>query len=408
MSANLPGFDIPVVIGPNGATPQTPQALQTQLMNNALALSPGITQDLPLSLIEDINATQVSGLSILDQARVASVNNVSPNSVNAFILLQLSRALGLQLGSPTNTSVLVVFTGTPGYVIPAGFRISDGTNVYSILTGGVIGAGGLSLNLTAVCVAAGPFAVPPNTVTQLKTSVPNTIALSVNNPQAGIPALSSESWSSFRSRVQQAMLAACTSGPRLIKTLVGNVPGVPSNLIATQAANGGIRVIVGGGGDVFQVAYAIYSAVDNPAILQGSAVNNNRNVAVTLFDPPDTFNIVYVNSPAQALTGQVIWNTSLANFTGGGAFASLTQVDLAAYINSLMPGQAINVLELNELFAGDVAPVLPPALLNRLIFELSINGVLTPEGAGTYSVAGDIESYFQTPADGSGFSITQG
>jgi hypothetical protein len=409
MSAILPGFNLPVNIGPNGAQPQSPAVLLNQLLNNAQALSPGITNDLPASLIEDVTSTQVAGLSILDQARVEAINSVSPNSANAFILVQLARALGLQLGSPTNTSVLVVFTcNTPGYVIPAGFRVSDGTNVYSIVTGGVIGAGGQSLNLTAVSVASGAFAVPANTVTQIKTSFPGTITLSVNNPQAGIPALSQESWSSFRFRVQQGLLAATTSGPRLIKTLIGNVPGVPSNLIATQAANGGIRVIVGGGGDVFQVAYAIFSAVGNPAILQGSAVNNNRNVAVTLYDPPDRFNIVYVNSPAQALTGLVTWNTSLANFTGGAAFPSLTQTDMATYINALMPGQAINVLELNTIFAEDVSPVLSPTLLNRLIFALSINGILTPEGAGTYSVTGDIESYFATAADGSGFQIAQG
>jgi hypothetical protein len=377
-------------------------------MAQALALSPGITNDVPALMIEDVTSTQVAGLSILDQARVESVNSVSPNSANAFILTQLARALGFKLGSPTNTSVLVVFSGTPGYVIPAGFLVGDGTNVYSILTGGVIGSGGHSLTLTAQSVASGAFAVPANTVTQLLTSAPPQFGLSVNNPQAGIPALSQESWSSFRTRVQQGMLAACTSGPRLIKTLIGNVPGVPSNLVAAQAANAGIRVIVGGGGDVYQVAYAIFSAIDNPAILQGSAINNNRNVAVKLYDPPDTFNIVYVNSPAQALTGDVIWNTSLANFVGGGAFASLTQTDMAAYINSLMPGQAINVLELNEIFAADVSPVLSPALLNRLVFELSINTVLTPPGTGTYSVSGDPESYFQTPADGSGFSISQG
>jgi len=408
MSALLPGFNVPVVIGPNGPQPQTPQALIAQLISNAQALAPGITNDLPASLIEDVTSTQGAGLSIMDGARVEAVNSVSPNSANAFILTQLARALGYTLGSPTNTSVIVVFSGTPGYVIPKGFRVGDGTNVYGILSGGVIGASGQSLSLTASSISPGPFAVPANTVTQLLTSVPNTIQLAVNNPQPGIPALSAESWSSFRYRVQQGMLAACTSGPRLIKTLIGNVPGVPSNLIAAQAANGGIRVIVGGGGDVYQVAYAIFSAIENPAILQGSAVDNSRNVAVTLYDPPDSFNIVYVNSPAQALTGQVTWNTSLANFTGGGAFPSLTQADLAAYINSLMPGQAINVNEMNTLFTADVSPVLSPTLLNRLIFALSINGVLTPEGAGTFSVPGDVEGYFQTPADGSGFQIQQG
>lgn len=409
MSAILPGFDLPVSIGINGPQPQSPATIKIQLLNNAMAGSPGLTGDLPGVLIEDVASTQVAGLSIFDQGRVAALNGVSPNLANAFILTQQSRALGIQLGLPTNTSVLVVFSGQPGYVIPKGFRVGDGTNVYQIVTGGIIGAGGSSLTLTAVSVSPGAFAVPANTVTTLLTSVPSIYGVTVTNPQPGIPALSAESWSSFRFRVQQAMLAATTSGPRLIKTLIGNVPGVPSNLIAVQSANGGIRVIVGGGGDVYQVAYAIFCAVGNPSILQGSAVNNNRNVEVTIYDPPDSYPIVYVNSPAQALTGSVIWNTSLANFTGGGAFASLTQEDMATYVNnSLMPGQPLNTQELNAIFTEDISGVLSPALLNRLIFEMSINGVLTPPGTGTFDVTGDPESYWQTPADGSGFSFTQG
>lgn len=407
MSA-VPPFNLPVNIGPNGPQPQSPSTLLTQLQAQALALSPGLTNDLPSSLIEDITSTEVAGLSILDQARVEAINSVSPNSANAFILTQQGRALGFQLGLPTNTSVIVVFTGTPGYVIPAGFRVGDGSHVYAVLSGGVIGSNSNSLALTAVSVAPGPFAVPANTVTQLLTS-PGQIQ-SVNNPQAGIPALPPESWGSFRFRVQQGQLADCTTGPRLFKTLIGNVPGVPSNLVAVQAAPGGFRVIVGGGGDVIQIAYAIFSALGgNPSsILQGSAIDPTRNIVVTLYDPPDQYQITFVQSPAQALTANVTWNTSQPNFVGGAAFPSLTQADMAAYINSLSPGQLINVLELNELFADDVAPVLPTALLDRLVFALSINGVPTPAGAGTYGVAGDPESYFTTDPAGSGFTVQQG
>lgn len=402
-------FNLPLIMTPAGPQRVSTAALIQQLTALAESLSPGITSNLPGLLIEDITSTEAPGLALQDQARVDAVNSISPNGANAFVLLQQARALGFILGTPNNTSVIVFFTSnTPGYVIPAGFQITDGTNVYAIETGGVIGATNQSLALTAVSVAPGPFPVPANSVTQLVTQPPNNITLSVNNTVAGTPALTAENFSSFRFRVQQGMLAACTSGPRLIKTLLGNVPGVPSNLIATQAANGGIRAIVGGAGDVYQIAYALFSAVDNPTILQGSAISAMRNVTASIYDAPDTFPIQFVQSPAQAVTATVTWNTTQPNFTGGGAFASLTQAPMAAYINSLMPGQSINVLELNSIFQDAIQGVLDKTLLSRLVFNISINGTPTAQGAGTYLVTGDPESYFSTATAGTDFSIVQG
>ena len=55
-----------------------------------------------------------------------------------------------------------------------------------------------------------------------------------------------------------------------------------------------------------------------------------------------------------------------------------------------------------------IAGVLNPTLLTRLVFAVSINGVLTPPGTGTYAVTGDPESHFFTALNGSGITVTQG
>jgi hypothetical protein len=405
--SSMPPFDFPVIVTAAGLQPQDPSDIRDQIQAAAVALSPGVTTDLPGLLLEDILSTDTPAVALCDQARVELVNSLTPNGANEFLLGQLGTIyLGEGApGKPTNTSVLVVFAyPTPGLVINNGLIVGDGTNVYQVQGGGVIGSGLTSSPINAIAVQSGSFGVPANTVNQIKSSVPS--GLTVNNPIAGTPAGQTETWSSFRARVLQAGLVACSSSARGIKTLVGLVAGVQPNLISVLLASGGFEVIVGGG-DPYQVAYAIFSAVDNPAALQGSATTI-RNVTVSLIDPPNTYNIIRVNPPQQLVTLTATWNTVLTSFTGGGAFASLVQPALVAYLNAIPVGQPINILEMNQLFQQAIAPVLDPTLLTRLVFSVDINGTPTSPTSGTWAIPGDPESYFFTAADGTGITVVQG
>lgn len=399
-------FSFPVVITEQGLQPQSPVALNQQLIAAVTAQQPGYTANLPGSLVEDISSTCTGAIVLCDSAKVETVNSLTPWGANVFVLTQLGQCLGLSLGSVTNTSVFVVFAGTVGYVISNGFLVSDGTNVYQIPQGGPIASTGYSSPLYAVAVAAGSFAVPANTVTQLLTSVPAAYTVTVNNPNAGTPGGPGETYYSYRSRVLTAMLAACVGASRFIKTLIGQLLGAQSNLISVQQASGGLRIVVGGSADPYNIAYAIWQSVGDPSVLQGSAINSGRNVTVSLIDYPDTYPILYVMAPVQTVTMAVTWNTTATSFTGGGAFPGLTQAPLAAYVNALGVGQPINVLEMNEIFQQAVEPLLDASLLTRLVFSVSINGTPVSPGAGTYAITGDAESSFTCAA--SGISVAQG
>jgi len=399
-------YNFPVVIGSTGLQPQAPTDIQQQLLTNVASTNPGYTANLPGSLIEDISSTDVGAIALCDQAKVDTVNSLTPNGANEALLLQLGQVYGVPLGLPANTSVNVVFSGTVGYVIPNGFLISVGTNTFQVQGGGVIGSGGSSSTITAVSVNAGAFAVPAGTVTQRITSVPSGVTLTVTNPLAGTPASGTETWESYRARVLQAGLVACASSTRGIKTFISLVLGTSGNLISVQQSGTSLRVIVGGTPDVYQIAYAIFSAVGNPGVLTGSAVSSGRNVTVSLYDYPDTYSIEYVQAPLQTVTLSVTWNTVLTSFTGGAAFPSLVQQPLASYINSIPIGNPINVMELNQVFQTAVAGLLDPSLLTRLVFTVFINSVSTPPASGTYAVSGDPESYFSCAA--TGITVTQG
>lgn len=401
-------FNFPVVLTDDGAQPTPPATINSQIAAAALAQAPGYTSNLPGSLVEDVLSTDTAAVALIDQYRIETINSLTPFGANEFTLQQQAQFYGLTLGTPTNTSVFVVFSGTVGYVVNKGFQVGDGTNVYQTDIQTVIGGGGSSAAVLAIALSTASFSVPANTVTQLVTSVPSAVTLSVNNPNPGSPAVGAETYYAFRARVLQAGLAACVGTSRFIKTFVGNVPGVPGNLISVQQVSGvgGLRVCVGGSGDEYAVANAIFQSIDNPSSLQGSAVSSGRNVTVSLIDYPDTYSILYVAAPVQTVTMTVTWNTYLSSFSGGGAFPALVQQPLVDYIVALAVGQPINVFVMNDIFQAAVEDVLDSAFLTRLVFAVSINGTPTSPSSGTGLIAGDAESSFTAVT--SGITVTQG
>ncbi len=461
---------LPTVMTVSGLQPIQPTSINAQILAAAIAGSPGLTATLPGILIEDILSTDVASVVLMDSFRVELINSITPYGANDFLLNQLGQIYGVEPAAATLTSVAVVFSGPPGYVIPVGFLIGDGQFQYSVQPlGAIIGSAGVSLPVTCFATTAGSFAVPSGTVTQLITSVPTGTNLSVTNPLPGTPAVAAEDESSYRTRVLQAGLAASQGMPRYLRTLVNNVPGVQSRLInVLQQADGGWEVLVGGG-DLYQVAFAIFSAMLDVSTLVGSSMvadgitngnpgvittvlnhgyangqtgvlvqgvlgmyqinnipltvtvideknfscgvdtsmfsgylsggvltPNARNQFVTIVDYPDTYQVVYVNPPQQTVAITVTYNTSVANFTSGAAVQQLGNPALVDYVNGIVVGQPMNLFELQTTFQEAIASVLSPALLTRMVFAVSINGVGVAPVTGTGIIAGDPESYFLT------------
>src|SRR5437868_6226584 len=116
--------DLPTVITAAGLQPQSPASLLAQLIAKIAATNPGYTANLPGSLVEDVSSTEVAGIAQCDSARVDLVNSLTPFGANDFLLTQLGNIYGVPIGEETNTSVFVVFTGSPSFVIAKGFTVS--------------------------------------------------------------------------------------------------------------------------------------------------------------------------------------------------------------------------------------------------------------------------------------------
>jgi Ubiquitin-activating enzyme E1 FCCH domain/Baseplate J-like protein len=281
---------LPLVMTSQGLQPAAPADLRNRLISLIAASNPDYTANLPGSLIEDISSTDVYALVESDSFLVDLVNSVTPFGANAYLLNQLGILYGVDRQPITNTSVYVIFTGTPGYVIGQGFVVSDGTYQYITQTGGIIGVDGNSLPMYALASQPGAWPVAANTVVQMATSVPANVALAVNNPVAGIPSQSGEPITIYRERCFTAGLAASTGMARYLKTLVGNVPGVQSRLISVQQQEDteDFTIIVGGG-DPYQVAYAIWTADFytpglSGALIRVAGVSNTNPAIITTAD----------------------------------------------------------------------------------------------------------------------------
>lgn len=478
--------DVPVVLTSAGRVNTPPSTLNAEVIANASAMAPGLTV-LPGGLIEDLSSTATGTLVLIDQAVTETIDSLTPWGANNYLLTELGQIYlgqGSTATSASNTSVGLVFSGTPGFVVPPGFVVGDGTNQYVVVNGVVINTGGTSNLAIARATQPGSWAVPANSVTSIVTSVPSTVTLAVTNPSAGTPGEPAQTPGEYRAQVLQAGLVASTGTPNYLKTLLQQVPGVVGSLVSvrqvtTSAGTPAWEIIVGGSADPNAVALAIFQAVPDISTLVGSTLYvtgitqaasgvvtldkdhgysvgqrvtlkgvagpvslngtslqitdvpsptsfaigvdtsglpayvsggvctpNFRNVVATISSYPDTYVIPFVVPPAQDVAVVVTWATNSATFVSNEAITALVQPALADYINAVPVGAPISVLALNDTFTMAVASILPENLLSVLTFSVSINGVVTPPGAGTQVISGDPESYFTMPA--SAVTVIQG
>jgi hypothetical protein len=391
-------MSLPTVITSAGVQPKSPSALRAELVALVASTNPGYTDNLPGSLIEDVTSTDVGALVICESAKVDLINSVTPYAANEQLLLQLGNIYGPTINDPTNTSAYCVFSGPAGFLIAKGFTVSDGTYQYVVQDGGIIGSGGATVPLFVIASLSGTWAVPPSTITQLVTSIPLPYVVTVTNPLAGLPGAAQETYESYRARVLRAGLAASMGMASYLKTLLMEVSGVQSNLVSIQQGVGGWKVICGGG-DPYQVGYAIFTALFDISTLVGSTTTA-RNITVSIRDFPDTYNVIYVNPPQEVVTMTIDWSSTSPNYVDPATVAALVQAAEVAYVNALSVGQPLNLLQLKDAFLQALPSAIPQSSISILNFTVYIDGVPTSPTTGTGIIPGDPESYFFSTAPG--------
>lgn len=273
-----PSLELPLIMTAAGPMPTPPATIRQLLIQIVSGINPGYTV-LPAGLIEDISSTIVAALSLMDQARIETINSVSPLGANPFTLSQLGQIYGVMQGIGSNATVDVQFyaeddDGNPlaGFTIPVGVIVSDGTNQYTLLEGTVTQTTGFSDTVTALANQYGTWAIPAGSVNQIVSQIPMNYTVTVSNPQAGFTATGPQSATAFRAQVLQAGLAASQGMGRYLKTLLGNVPGIQPNLVSVRQQTGGGWEIIVGGGDEYAVGDAILRSMIDTSTLTGSVM----------------------------------------------------------------------------------------------------------------------------------------
>lgn len=399
---------LPTVMTAAGLQPIPPAVIRQTLVDGVAATNPGYTANLPGTLIEDIASTDVAAIVQMDQARQDLVNSLTPYGANEFLLLQLGNIYGVTKGIGSNTSVNVVFTGPPGFVIAKGFVVSDGSFQYILSDGGVIGSGGSTTPLFALASTSGTWAVPDGTVNQLITAIPSEVgAVTVTNPLDGVPGGDTQTEADYRAQVLQAGLAVSQGMTTMLRTALQRITGVQARLIGIRQQDAGGWSVIVGGGDPYDVAYAIFTGLFDISSLVGS-LTTIRNQTVTINDFPDNYSVVYILPPLQAVQVSLTWNTTALNFISDSAVAQLGSPAIVNYINSIAVGQPINIFVMQSLFTEAISSVIPPEQLDRMVFSVIVDGVAAPPNVGTQIIPGDPESYFFTNASGTQITIIRG
>jgi len=321
-----------------GAVPASPTELLNAELAAATALSPGLTANLPGSLVEDMASTAAGALVVQDQAYVDLVNSISPTTANAFLLYQLGQTYGVQQGIGSNTSVYVTFAGLPGFVIPIGFTVSDGSHQYTVQDGGIIESNGFSAPLYCLATTQGSWAVPTGTVVQVITSVPSGFSLTCTNETDGLPGQTAQTLQDYQAQVIQSGKAIAQGTPTFLRAVLGRISGVQTRLVSIQVIGGNLTVICGGG-DPYAVAYGIYQSIFNLPDLVGSVLtataitNANPGVVTTNLNhgystgqhiaitdaTPGAFNGNYTITVINETSFSIgVDTTSFGSYTGGG------------------------------------------------------------------------------------------
>ncbi len=371
---------IPLIMTSAGPQPTPPSTLRNAVLQAVAAAVPDYTANLSGTLIEDILSTQMGALVTMDQARVDSVDSVSPAQATPTIIQAQGAMFGIPQGTTNNASANVQFSGLSGAVIPAGTVVSDGTNQYAIQTAAVIASTGVSQLVLAVATTFGTWAIPANSITTIVTSLPKSFNATVTNPATGTPATSAQTVQGYRGTIFGAFNHVAQGVPGYITEQINLVSGVNPLLTSVQQVTGGWKVLCAGG-DPVAMAGAIYLSVLDLSTIVGSS-DSAINVIESVFDGPNSYSVTFVTPVQNAVTMSVEWTTNIVNFGAGSIVNGLATPALISYINSLGTNQPINLGVAQQVFTNAVASMLPAAALSGIAFTVLINDVQTSPGAG--------------------------
>jgi len=190
--------------------------------------------------------------------------------------------------------------------------------------------------------------------------------------------------------------------PDCYRSSLQKVAGVQENLISFRQATLGKWVAVVGGGDPYEVAYAIYKAVPDISILTNDVSNpsgaevEKKTIPVTVY--PDVYQLPFVVPSSQNVVVLITWNSASTTYIDPAGVAKAVQQNIADYVNAIAVGQPINIFQIQDIFLKSVEGLVAASLLSMIQVQIGINGAIKPPVPESSLVYGDTYAYFSTSA----------
>ena len=173
-----------------------------------------------------------------------------------------------------------------------------------------------------------------------------------------------------------------------------------TGIVGMTALNGIALTVTPVAGDPFSFTIGVnttgYATYVSGGIVSTSlsSITIPRDELISIYNTPDTYTIPYVIPIQQPVIMGVTWNTSATGIISNSTITALAAQPICDYVNSLGPGQPINLYELQYIFQEAVVSVIPTPFVTHIQFDIAINGVTVTPSAGTYVVSADPEGYY--------------
>jgi Baseplate J-like protein len=373
---------------------ETVETIRTNLQNAVVARNPNIRTTTPGGLFSGWLDTSVAPVRENQQSCAELVNSISPQFQNEILLNQWGSLFGLVRGDATRRSVYVTFYGATGFYINKDLLVSTADDKYKfkVIEGGVIANSG---NVTLWCVSVSDedynVPMPANSVTKIQTSIPTDYGVTCTNLSEGFLGTEQETLEDYRARCMLSQLRTGTSCVDYAKELIAIANNNQQRLISIQPTDTGYKIVCGGG-DLMAMAGAIFkSGISTPLLEHG--IHAGRNQTQQVISHPNLIPVKFVLPVALTVSLTLTWNTQSVTLIPDSTVAGTTSQLIANYLNGLVVGQKINLLEIKRVFQDAFDSISDSRFLSKLAISLSINGITQTPDVGTELITIDTEGY---------------
>ena len=366
-----------------GAVLDNPEEIREKLMDEVKAKIPSFL-GLPAELQTNLIDSSVIICSHFDSALVDLFNSIAPYYANDLMLTQFGESFGIKRIKKQAANISLTFSGEAGAIIPKGTIVQnmEGKQVFETDDDAVILGNGEAL-VHATSVDDITDIIPKDTINQMVSEIVNVRA--VTNKTEGAQTIMAETTEEYRKRVQRGMrgnkMGSIDYAEERLLALKGVIGRMVSFKYTTKKVGETITASVNavvGGGDDYEVAFALFSSFVSPLLFTSdpSDGDTNRTTTIELNLNGVDFNVMFTRPK----TREVSISANIKVIAGTlpvaeGVIKDVLYGNLSKYINNLRVGTSISLYTIEKYIFDTLDEMgYKPNIIQNMTFTVQIDG----------------------------------